>query len=338
MRIGRGKPGSMRMSWSSVSGSWSSSRRRASFGYASQKRSSTRHSAVTACLTRRTWPGETKCGMRTNGIVEPLKTTSCSESQRSTSASSAAHVSPSFESSTRYWSLRLLTWSISAALTLLPHRQGHAVADRRERRPQVLARLEPLVELAHGADVLLAPRAGRLPRRDGARHQHVVDEQQAAGTEQVHDLVEVAAVAVLGAVDEGEVEAPGLELREALGGVLEPELHALGQARAAEVVAGCLVALAVDLERRDVRAAAREVQRGDADRRADLDRAQGPRHRRHDLEQPARDVVDDRDALAVPARPHLREQRVRLRLESGEVLRDGWVEDHPLSGRWRLAA
>ncbi len=78
MRIGRGKPASMRMSWSSMSGSWSSSRRRASFGYASQKRSSTRHSAVTACLTRRTWPGETKCGMSTNGIVDPLNTTSCS--------------------------------------------------------------------------------------------------------------------------------------------------------------------------------------------------------------------------------------------------------------------
>src|SRR5215210_7234741 len=190
MRIGRGKPGSMRMSWSSVSGSWSSSRRRASAGYASQKRSSTRHSALTACLTRRTWPGETKCGISTNGIVEPLKTTSCSESQRSTSASRPAQVSPSLESSTRYCSLRLLTWSISAALTLLPHREGDAIADRGERGAQVLARHEPLVELAHRRDVLGAPRSGRLLRRRRARHQHVVDEQQPARPQQLDDLVE----------------------------------------------------------------------------------------------------------------------------------------------------
>ena len=36
------------------------------------------HRTVTACLTRRTWPGETKCGISTNGIVCPANTTSCS--------------------------------------------------------------------------------------------------------------------------------------------------------------------------------------------------------------------------------------------------------------------
>src|SRR5215210_914265 len=272
MRIGRGKPGSMRMSWSSVSGSWSSSRRRASFGYASQKRSSTRHSAVTACLTRRTWPGDAKCGIRTNGIVEPLKTTSCSESHRSTSASSPAQVSPSFESSTRYWSLRLLTWSISARLTLLPHRQRHTIADRREGGSQVLAVPQALAELAHVADVLRAPRPGRLLRRDRARHQHVVDEQQAARPQQLDDLVEVAAVAVLRPVDEAQVEAAGLELGQSLARVLEAQVDAVGEPGPPEVLARRRMALGVDLERGDVRAAAGEVDRRDADRGADLDR------------------------------------------------------------------
>src|SRR4051794_33943750 len=100
--------------------------------------------------------------MSTNGIVDPLNTTSCSASQRSTSASRPAHVSPSLESSTRYCSLRLLTWSISAALTLLPHRQGHAISDGRERRAQVVAVAEALIECPHGADVLLRPVRGRL--------------------------------------------------------------------------------------------------------------------------------------------------------------------------------
>src|SRR5215210_2102807 len=338
MRIGRGKPGSMRMSWSSVSGSWSSSRRRASAGYASQKRSSTRHRAVTACLTRRTWPGETKCGISTNGIVDPLKTTSCSASQRSTSASSPAQLSPSLDSSTRYCSFRLLTWSISAALTLLPHRECHAIADRGERRAQVVAPAQPRVELAHGRDVLGAPRAGRFPRGDGARHQHVVDQQQAARAEQLEDLVEVAAVAVLGTVDEREVEAAVLELGEALGSVLESQVDAVGELRAGEVVARRGVALRVDLEGGHVRAAAREVQGRDADRGAHLYGAQGAGARSEHLEQTARDVVDDRDPLAIAPRPHLREQRVGLRLEPGEVLGDRRVEDHPRSGRWRLAA
>src|SRR4051812_14284250 len=184
MRMGRGKPGSMRMSWSSVSGSWSSSRRRASSAYASQKRSSTRQRTLTACLTRRTWPGETKCGISTNGIVDPLKMTSCSESQRSTSASRPAHVSPSLESSTRYWSLRLLTWSISAALTLLPHRQRDAIADGGEGGAEVVAPAELLVERAHVADVLLAPVARRLLCGGGAGEQDVVDEQETARAQQ----------------------------------------------------------------------------------------------------------------------------------------------------------
>src|SRR4051812_36040504 len=175
--------------------------------------------------------------MSTNGIVDPLNTTSCSASQRSTSASSPAHVSPSLESSTRYWSLRLLTWSISAALTLLPHREGHAIPDRGERRPQVGALLEALAELAHIADVLLAPRAGGILRRDRSRHQDVVDEQEAARTQQLDDLVEVPAVAVLRTVDEPEVEAARLELRQPLARVLQPQLDPLGKACAGQVVA-----------------------------------------------------------------------------------------------------
>src|SRR3954447_13342706 len=55
-----------------------------------------------------------KCGIRTNGIVWPAKITSCSLSHPSTRCSRPAHVSPSLESSTRYCSLRLLTWSIRA--------------------------------------------------------------------------------------------------------------------------------------------------------------------------------------------------------------------------------
>ena len=42
-------------------------------------------SAPTACLTRRSWPGEMKCGISTNGIVWPAKITSCSSSQASSS-------------------------------------------------------------------------------------------------------------------------------------------------------------------------------------------------------------------------------------------------------------
>src|SRR5215208_2095 len=53
-----------------------------------------------------------KCGISTNGIVWPAKTTSCSSSQVSSLCCRPAHESPSLESSTRYWSLRLLTWSI----------------------------------------------------------------------------------------------------------------------------------------------------------------------------------------------------------------------------------
>src|SRR5215216_560693 len=314
MRMGRGKPGSMRMSWSSVSGSWSSSRRRASLGYASQKRSSTRHSAVTACLTRRTWPGEMKCGIRTNGIVWPLKTTSCSESQLATSDSRPAQESPSLESSTRYWSLRLLTWSIRAALTLLPHRQRHPITDRKERGAKVLAGREPRVERAHRVDVVPAPRAGRLAGRGRAGHQHVVDEQHAARAQELDDLLEVPGVAVLRAVDEGEVEGPRLELGEALGGVLEAEVDLVLAAVAGEVDLGVLVTVAVDLERRDVCAAAGEVQRRDADGGTDFDRLPASGRRGERLEQPARGVEDDRDPVARAVRAHLRQQRIRLRL------------------------
>src|SRR4051794_35425116 len=136
--------------------------------------------------------------------------TSCSESQRSTSASRPAHVSPSLESSTRYWSLRLLTWSISAALTLLPHGQGHAIPDRGEGGAQVVAPAELLVERAHVADVLLAPAPRGLLRSGRAREQHVVDEQEPARAQQRDDLVEVAGVAGLRPVDEPEVEAAEL--------------------------------------------------------------------------------------------------------------------------------
>src|SRR5918994_15297 len=55
-----------------------------------------------------------KCGISTNGIVWPAKITSCSSSQVSSLDSRPAQLSPSLESSTRYCSLRLLTWSIRA--------------------------------------------------------------------------------------------------------------------------------------------------------------------------------------------------------------------------------
>src|SRR5919108_48048 len=113
MRSGRENPGSSRISASSAAGTPSSSRRRPSSAYASQKRSSTAQRQPTAWRTRRSCPGETKCGMSTNGIVRPAKTTSFSESQRSISSSIPAHWSPSLESSTRCWSFRLLTWSIT---------------------------------------------------------------------------------------------------------------------------------------------------------------------------------------------------------------------------------
>src|SRR3954454_7334240 len=328
MRIGRGKPASMRMSWSSMSGSWSSSRRRASFGYASQKRSSTRHRTVTACLTRRTWPGETKCGISTNGIVCPAKTTSCSLSQVETVVSRPAHVSPSLESSTRYWSLRLLTWSISAASTLSPHRHGHAVSDRQEGGAQVVALLEALVEAADQIDRLLRPLVRGIAGRRAAAHEDVVDEQQAAGPQQPDRLVEVGLVASFRAVDEREVEAAVLELREARGGVLQAQVGL--EAAALQVLARGGVALRVDLEACDVRAAAGQVQRGHADRGADLDRVLRPGRGGQHLEQAAGDVVHDRDVVALAVLAHLEQERVGLRLERGHVLADGWFVDQ----RW----
>src|SRR4051794_30501962 len=60
-----------------------------------------------------------KCGISTNGIVAPLNTTSWSCRNAAMSASSPAQLSPSFDSSTRYWSFRLLTWSISSRGRLL---------------------------------------------------------------------------------------------------------------------------------------------------------------------------------------------------------------------------
>src|ERR671922_2484318 len=113
MGSGRENPGSSRISASSAAGTASSSRRRPSSAYASQKRSSTAQREPTAWRTRRNCPGETKCGMSTNGIVRPAKTTSCSASHRSICSSIPAHWSPSLESSTRCWSFRLLTWSIT---------------------------------------------------------------------------------------------------------------------------------------------------------------------------------------------------------------------------------
>src|SRR3954454_3878356 len=224
MRIGRGKPGSMRISESSESESWSSSRSAGSVGYASQKRSRTLHRTVTACLTRRTWPGDTKCGISTNGIVCPANTTSCSCSQRETSVSRSAQVSPSLESSTRYWSLRLLTWSISAASTLSPHRHRHAVSDREEGRSQLGVILDALVEGADQVDRLLAPLVGGLAGRRAAAHEDVVDEEQPLRPEQPDRLVEVRLVAGLGPVDEGEVEAAVVELGEACGRVLQAQI------------------------------------------------------------------------------------------------------------------
>ena len=83
MRIGRGKPGSMRISESSAVGQREllAQRARRRVGVAEAVEHA-RTGTPTACLTRRTWPGETKCGISTNGIVCPANTTSCSASQR----------------------------------------------------------------------------------------------------------------------------------------------------------------------------------------------------------------------------------------------------------------
>src|SRR4051794_15176044 len=70
----------------------------------------------------RTWPGEMKCGMSTNGIVCSAYVKSCSVSQPVRSDWIAAQRSPSFESSTRNWSLRSLTCSITALPPLLDTR------------------------------------------------------------------------------------------------------------------------------------------------------------------------------------------------------------------------
>src|SRR6185503_1681655 len=85
-----------------------------------------------------------KCGISTNGIVWPSKITSCSFSQASSFVSSPAQVSPSLESSTRYCSLRLLTWSIRAHRApstgaLLLSKEGigaHARGGTRTRTPR----------------------------------------------------------------------------------------------------------------------------------------------------------------------------------------------------------
>ena len=53
--------------------------------------------------------------MSTNGIVRSAKTTSCSASHSSISASIAAQPSPSFDSSTRCWSFKSAAWSIISA-------------------------------------------------------------------------------------------------------------------------------------------------------------------------------------------------------------------------------
>ena len=52
--------------------------------------------------------------MSTNGIVSPSKMTSCCPASARVGLE-PGDASPSFESSTRYWSLRSLTWSISGA-------------------------------------------------------------------------------------------------------------------------------------------------------------------------------------------------------------------------------
>ena len=164
-----------------------------------------------------------------------------------------------------------------------------------------------------------------LAGRGAAAHEDVVDEQQAAGSQQPDGLVEVGLIAGLRAVDEGEVEAAVLELGEAGGRVLQAQVGL--EAAALQVLARGGVALRVDLEARDVRAAAGEVERRHADRGADLDRALRSRRGGQHLEQAAGDVVHDRDVVALAVLAHLEQERIGLRLESGQVVGDGWVVD-----------
>src|SRR5258706_4344 len=131
---------------------------------------------------RRTWPGDTKCGMSTNGIVVPAKTTSCSASQPSISRSRSLQPSPSLLSSTRCCSFRLLTWSITpddapslrvqgTRGTLLggldPERGGHRPGELHEVRPREGGALEALdaadaFQVAFVQQRAVEPRAAQL--------------------------------------------------------------------------------------------------------------------------------------------------------------------------------
>src|SRR3954447_6485841 len=119
-----------------------------------------------------------KCGISTKGIVAPLNTTSWECRNAATSASSPAQLSPSFDSSTRYWSLRLLTWSISSCGRLLARhvaerslRDAERVGEQRGVLAQLLAQRVDRLDDRLGAGggelaVLLVPAAlGLDPRQ-----------------------------------------------------------------------------------------------------------------------------------------------------------------------------
>ena len=84
------------------------------------------------------------------------------------------------------------------------HRDRDAVAHGGDGRAQAGVRQQAGVELALVLDARARPAAGRAG--DRAAHQRVVDEQQAAGAQELQAALDVLVVAELRPVDEREVE------------------------------------------------------------------------------------------------------------------------------------
>ena len=114
-------------------------------------------------------------------------------------------------------------------------------------------------------------------------------------------------------------------------GILEPEVGPIEEAGPLEIPTGGCMPLGIDLKRNDQAVGGqgpREVQRRDADRRADLDDPPSATGEREDLQQAPGLWDDDRDPVTLAVRFHLREQWIGLRTRRREICLDRVGDDH----------
>ena len=208
MRIGRGKPGSMRISESSVSESWSSSRSAGVGGVgvaeAVEDLAQDRDRVLDAPHlaggdeVRHQHERDRLPGEHHVVLSQPARHLGL---EVGTGVAELGELDEVLE-------LEVVDVVDQCGFDLIaappwPRRLRPRGRSRAGRRDRLMPWLKPRIR----STALLAPLVGGLPGGGAAAHQDVVDEQEAAGSQQADRLVEVGLVAGLGAVDEGEVEA-----------------------------------------------------------------------------------------------------------------------------------